>query len=148
MEHITNSRNNLSDPTASFLSQRRYKMAEEKENVYKIANRGYALTIADHILDSQYGQIGLTEVEKKIERLPIFKRLHNVSQLGLVNWIFPCALHTRYTHSLGVMHVAGQMAQHINANVKSTFFDESDIQIVRLAGMLHDIGHYPMSHRL
>lgn len=123
-------------------------MAEEKENVYKIANRGYALTIADHILDSQYGQIGLTEVEKKIERLPIFKRLHNVSQLGLVNWIFPCALHTRYTHSLGVMHVAGQMAQHINANVKSTFFDESDIQIVRLAGMLHDIGHYPMSHNI
>ncbi len=123
-------------------------MATEKEVVYQVASKKYALTISDHILDSQYGQIGLTEVERKIERLPIFKRLHNVSQLGLVNWIFPCALHTRYTHSLGVMHVAGQMAQHINANVKRTFFDESDIQIVRLAGMLHDIGHYPMSHNI
>lgn len=123
-------------------------MAEDKEKVYKIANNGYALAISDHILDSQYGQIGLTEVEKRIERLPIFKRLHNVSQLGLVNWIFPCALHTRYTHSLGVMHIVGQMTQHINTNVKKSFFDESDIQIVRLAGMLHDIGHYPMSHNI
>lgn len=49
----------------------------------------YHLKISDHILDSLYGQIGITEVEKQIERLAIFKRLHSVSQLGLVNWIFP-----------------------------------------------------------
>ena len=115
---------------------------------YKISARQYSLAISDHILDSQYGQIGLTEVERRLERLPLFKRLHSVSQLGLVNWIFPCALHTRYTHSLGVMHVAGQMATNINANVGYEFFDQSDIQIIRLAGMLHDIGHYPMSHNV
>ena len=113
----------------------------------------YHLKISDHILDSLYGQIGITEVEKQIERLAIFKRLHSVSQLGLVNWIFPCALHTRYTHSIGVMHVAGQMAEHINQNVwkplgGKNFFDDCDIQIIRLAGLLHDIGHYPMSHNV
>lgn len=113
----------------------------------------YHLKISDHILDSLYGQIGITEVEKQIERLAIFKRLHSVSQLGLVNWIFPCALHTRYTHSIGVMHVAGEMADHINQNVweslsKKNFFDDCDIQIIRLAGLLHDIGHYPMSHNI
>jgi len=113
----------------------------------------YQLRISDHILDSLYGQIGITEVEKQIERLAIFKRLHSVSQLGLVNWIFPCALHTRYTHSIGVMHVAGQMADHINQNVWESlggknFFDDCDIQIIRLAGLLHDIGHYPMSHNV
>lgn len=118
------------------------------EKNYSIGKQRYSIAICDHILDSQYGQIGLTKVEQKIERLPIFKRLHGVSQLGLVNWIFPCALHTRYTHSLGVMHVAGQMAEHINANVGRNFFDEDDIQIIRLAGMLHDIGHYPMSHNV
>lgn len=104
-------------------------------------------------MDSIYGQIGITEVEKQIERLAIFKRLHSVSQLGLVNWIFPCALHTRYTHSIGVMHIAGQMAEHINQNVRErldgkSFFDDSEIQIIRLAGLLHDIGHYPMSHNV
>ena len=117
----------------------------ETETQYSVGKSPYALVICDHILDSQYGQIGLTEVERKIERLPLFKRLHSVSQLGLVNWIVPCALHTRYTHSLGVMHVAGQMALNINSNVGYQFFDESEIQIIRLAGMLHDIGHYLMS---
>lgn len=108
----------------------------------------YKLKIKDHILDNIYGQIGMTEVERKIERLSIFKRLHDISQLGLVNWIFPCALHTRYTHSLGVMHIAGEMAMHINTNLGYEFFDDSDIQIIRLAGLLHDIGHYPMSHNV
>ncbi len=115
---------------------------------YRVAASEYELKICDHILDNLYGQIGLTEVEKKIEHLPIFKRLHNLSQLGLVNWIFPCALHTRYTHSIGVMHVAGEMASHININMKKKFFCDSEIQILRLAGLLHDIGHYPLSHNI
>lgn len=108
----------------------------------------YLLNISDHILDNIYGQIGLTQVERKIELLPLFKRLHNISQLGLVNWIFPCALHTRYTHSIGVMHVAGMMAEHINQNMERAFFSTSDIQLIRLAGLLHDIGHYPLSHNI
>lgn len=117
---------------------------------YDVGNNdeAYRIQICDHILDNIYGQIGLTEVERALERLPIFKRLHNISQLGLVNLIFPCALHTRYTHSLGVMHIAGEMASRINRNMKCAFFDDSDIQIIRLAGLLHDIGHYPMSHNI
>lgn len=85
------------------------------------SNEAYRIQICDHILDNIYGQIGLTEVERALERLPIFKRLHNISQLGLVNLIFPCALHTRYTHSLGVMHIAGEMASRINRNMKYPF---------------------------
>lgn len=117
---------------------------------YPVGNEAeaYRIQIKDHILDNIYGQIGLTEVEKQLERLPIFKRLHNISQLGLVKLIFPCALHTRYTHSIGVMHIAGEMAMRINSNMGYPFFDDSDIQILRLAGMLHDIGHYPMSHNI
>lgn len=115
---------------------------------YKVGDERYRISFCDHILDNIYGQVGLTEVERKIERLPIFKRLHNISQLGLVNLIFPCALHTRYTHSLGVMHIAGEIAQRINSNMQHDFFDDSEIQMIRLAGMLHDIGHYPMSHNV
>lgn len=115
---------------------------------YRVATSEYEVKICDHILDNIYGQIGLTGVEKRIERLSIFKRLHSLSQLGLVNWIFPCALHTRYTHSIGVMHVVGEMASHININMKEKFFCDSEIQILRLAGLLHDIGHYPLSHNI
>ncbi len=115
---------------------------------YHVANFEYKVRICDHILDNIYGQIGLTEVEKEIEKLPIFKRLHSLSQLGLVNWIFPCALHTRYTHSIGVMHIAGEMAARININMREDFFCDSEIQILRLAGLLHDIGHYPLSHNI
>lgn len=115
---------------------------------YCLGKKEYHLTICDHVLDNSYGQIGLTEVEHKLERLPLFKRLHSVSQLGLVNWVFPCALHTRYTHSIGVMHVASQMAEHINANKGYAFFSDAEIQIIRLAGMLHDLGHYPLSHNV
>lgn len=125
-------------------------MPNEK-TVFQVGKKAYQISVCDHILDNVYGQIGITPVEKAIERLPIFKRLHHISQLGLVNWIFPCALHTRYTHSVGVMHVAGEMATHINKNYdgeQQPFFDDSDIQIVRLAGLLHDIGHYPMSHNV
>lgn len=123
-------------------------MAEQER--YRIGKEEYRIRICDHTLDTIYGQIGITEVEKEIEKLTVFKRLHNISQLGLVNWIFPCALHTRYTHSIGVMHVAGEMASHINMNTEwaMPFFSDNDIQIIRLAGMLHDIGHYPMSHNV
>ena len=59
-------------------------------------------------------------------------------------------MHTRYTHSIGVMHIAGEMAQHINMNmgINPPFFSDNDIQIIRLTGLLHDIGHYPMSHNV
>lgn len=129
------------------MGQRETAAASEAAD-YEVGKEPYRLEMLDYTLDNIYGQVGLTAVERKLERLPLFKRLHNISQLGLVNWIYPCALHTRYVHSIGVMHTAGEMARRINANMGYAFFDDSDIQIIRLAGMLHDIGHYPMSHNV
>ena len=118
------------------------------EKTYGVAETDYKIEFCDHVLDNVYGHIGVTAVEKELERLPVFKRLHHVSQLGLVNWIFPCALHTRYVHSLGVMHIAWQMATQINKNKQYNFFSDNEIQLLRIAGMLHDIGHYPLSHNI
>lgn len=98
-----------------------------------------ALEFENYILDNVHGFIGLTEIEDKIEHLVIFQRLRRLKQLGLTNWVFPGAEHTRYSHSLGVMHIIDQMATGLG-------FDDEDRQILRLAGMLHDIGHYPLSH--
>lgn len=100
------------------------------------------LVFVNYILDNVHGFIGLSFMEDKIERLPIFKRLQDISQLGLVKRIFPGALHNRYIHSLGVMHVIDQMALHLRR------FNVAERQLLRLAGMLHDLGHYPLSHDL
>jgi len=100
------------------------------------------LVFERHILDNVHGYIGLTPLESKIEKLPIFKRLQDISQLGLVRRLFPGALHNRYIHSLGVMHMVDRMAMHIGE------FSIAERRILRLAGLLHDIGHYPLSHDL
>lgn len=100
------------------------------------------IIFVNYILDNVHGFIGLTILEDQIERLPIFKRLQDISQLGLVKRIFPGAVHNRYIHSLGVMHIIDQMAIHLGK------FNSAERQLLRLAGMLHDLGHYPLSHDL
>lgn len=100
---------------------------------------GYQMKFIDKILDNVHGFIEFTAVEKEIIELPVFKRLQGIKQLGLTNWIFPGAEHTRFIHSLGVMHIADQMAVQLG-------YTDEERQLVRLAGLLHDIGHYPLSH--
>ncbi len=100
---------------------------------------GYRLRFTDKILDNVHGFIEFTDVENAIIGLPVFKRLQSIKQLGMTNWIFPGAEHTRFIHSLGVMHVADQMAVQLG-------YSDEQRQLVRLAGLLHDIGHYPLSH--
>jgi HD superfamily phosphohydrolase len=97
------------------------------------------LEFSDRIVDNVHGLINITQVEKEIIDLPIFKRLQHIKQQTLVSRIFPGAEHTRYSHSLGVMHIADKIAVKLN-------FNDNDRQLIRLAGLLHDIGHYPFSH--
>ena len=93
----------------------------------------------DRILDNVHGYIELTGVERDIIDLPVFSRLQSIKQLSLVNWVFPGAEHTRYIHSLGVMYLADQMAIQLGFN------QPADRQMIRLAALLHDIGHFPLS---
>lgn len=102
-------------------------------------SKKYKIKFCDKVLDPVHGFIDLTEVESKLIELPIFKRMQSIKQLSLTNWIFPGAEHTRYIHSLGVMHIADLMAQQL-------LYSDEERQLVRLAGLLHDIGHYPLSH--
>lgn len=91
------------------------------------------------VLDNVHGFIPYTAAEKKIMDTQLFKRLQSIKQLSVVNWVFPGSEHTRYIHSLGVMHIADKMAISLGLTV-------AERKIVRLAGLLHDIGHYPLSH--
>lgn len=91
------------------------------------------------VLDNVHGFINYTSAEQKIMDMLLFKRLQSIKQLSLVNWVFPGSEHTRFIHSLGVMHIADKIAVQLN-------LPPTERLIVRLAGLLHDIGHYPLSH--
>lgn len=106
----------------------------------------YKIEFVDRILDPVHGFIDLTQVEKELIELPIFKRMQSLKQLSLTNWVFPGAEHTRYMHSLGVMYIADLMASNLKDENYQPVFSDGQRQILRLAGLLHDIGHYPLSH--
>lgn len=98
-----------------------------------------SIVFVGKVLDNVHGFIWYTEAEGKIIDNLLFKRLQSIKQLSLVNWVFPGSEHTRFIHSLGVMHIADRMAQALSLPLRER-------KIARLAGLLHDIGHYPLSH--
>ncbi len=97
------------------------------------------------IRDPVHGLIGLTGLEVKVINSRPFQRLRNIKQLALANLVFPGAIQTRFEHSLGTMHVAYRIAEHLRTRDFVDINDE-DLQNLRLAGLLHDIGHGPFSH--
>ena len=101
------------------------------------------LTPVKYINDPVYGGIPLTKLEMQIIDTPIFQRLRGLRQLARVNFVFPGAEHSRFVHSLGVLFIMGLMTDHL---LKSAAINEEDAVKMRVAALLHDIGHYPLSH--
>lgn len=97
------------------------------------------------IRDPIHGSMWLTVEERAIVDTAAVQRLRNVRQLGFADLAFPGATHSRYAHSLGAMHIAGQLAETIFYDLPSD--DRAFLrQRVRLAALLHDCGHAPLSH--
>lgn len=91
------------------------------------------------IRDPIYGFIELKNSEIRLLSSPFLQRLRRIKQLGNTHLVYPSACHSRFEHSLGVLHVANRMAQRIGLS-------NSQIRVVRYAAILHDIGHGPLSH--
>jgi len=91
------------------------------------------------IRDPVHGFIELRDLQARLLGTPPLQRLRRIRQLAMANLVYPGALHTRFDHSLGVMDVAGRMATAVR-------MAEDEIEIIRLAALLHDIGHGPFSH--
>lgn len=114
------------------------------------------------VRDLVHGFVMLTEVEKKVIDHRFFQRLRQVRQNGVSFLAYPSLNTSRFEHSLGVCHVAGKMAERLTASPKWPIYfkrlkrlqkgkasirnPDDFVQIARLYGLLHDIGHMPLSH--
>lgn len=114
------------------------------------------------IADPLYGYTRITvsresgEVaEADIVDDPWVQRLKRIHQLQSSWWVFPTAEHSRFAHSLGVMHLAGELARQVYPTLAETLRAEGAAPVpslplveetLRLAGLLHDVGHGPFSH--
>lgn len=75
-----------------------------------------------------------------------FQRLRRIKQLGLTNLVYPGALHTRFHHAIGAMHLMTDALQILKSKNIQISEEESDAAIIAI--LLHDIGHGPFSHAL
>jgi HD superfamily phosphohydrolase len=101
-----------------------------------------------NIRDPVHRWIPFNSDEKRIIDSPLFQRLRYVSQLTSVDAVFPGGDHSRFIHSLGVMHLSGLYMTHLLKDLEgiSDWSKNHYIQLARIAGLLHDIGHGPFSH--
>ncbi len=102
------------------------------------------LKYVGEITDPIHKNIKFTLLEKELIDTFIFQRLRRIRQLAGAHLVYPGALHSRFEHSLGSMFLAGLAGQTLYS--KDYFSDMDYIQKLRIAALLHDIGHGPFSH--
>jgi uncharacterized protein len=109
------------------------------------------------IRDPIHGMVPFNELERDIINSAPFQRLRRIRQLALTDYVYPSAMHTRFEHSIGVMHVASRLYDAILRDQRSREILRSEFglsdeelvrrrQVVRLAALTHDLGHGPLSH--
>ncbi len=106
--------------------------------------------IHQYILYTRPGDVPGEATEQDLIDTPWVQRLRRVPQLQSARWVFPAAEHSRFQHSLGAMHLAGRFAQQLYPSLRAIFPDAPSAalieELLRMAGLLHDVGHGPFGH--
>ncbi len=103
------------------------------------------------INDPIYGCINLSKTEVRLLDTRAMQRLRRIRQMGFASYVFPSGEHSRFVHSLGVLCITGKMCdqlfrQYNTPSKDGIIFSLDDVRKVRIAALLHDVGHFPFSH--
>jgi hypothetical protein len=120
---------------------------------------GY-IELTKRLTRSEAADAGLsveTAAEEDLLDSAWLQRMRRISQLQSARWVFPTAEHSRFTHGLGVMHEAGMWARHLYPTLRARLAADGArgadlpseglvVETLRIAGLLHDVGHGPFAH--
>ncbi|HEV8639712.1 MAG TPA: HD domain-containing protein [Methylomirabilota bacterium] len=106
--------------------------------------------IHQYILYTRPGGMAGEATEQDVIDTSWVQRLRRIPQLQSARWVFPAAEHSRFQHSLGAMHLAGRLAQQLYPSLRAIFPEGPSValleELLRMAGLLHDVGHGPFGH--
>ena len=105
------------------------------------------------IRDPVHGDVYLTHEELRLLDTREMQRLRGVKQLGTAYLVFPGALHTRFDHSIGSLHMAARMIESVNLSFEldpagCVGVSEEEARVIRITALLHDITHIPFGHSI
>src|ERR1051325_7944181 len=100
------------------------------------------------IRDPLWNNIAVDPLAMQLIDSPAFQRLRYVRQLGLAFLVYPGATHSRFEHALGTYHLARRALSLLDERGVLTGIPRAACSTIRIAALLHDIGHYPFSHAL
>ena len=105
------------------------------------------------IRDPVHGDVYLSHEEIAVLDTPEMQRLRGVKQLGTAYLVFPGAVHTRFDHSIGTLHMAARLIEAINRSFEldpkaCVGVSEAEARVIRMAALVHDVTHIPFGHSI
>ncbi|HET7457431.1 MAG TPA: HD domain-containing protein [Gemmatimonadaceae bacterium] len=104
--------------------------------------------MSEIIRDPLWNNVRVDALAMRLVDTAVFQRLRYVRQLGLAYLVYPGATHTRFEHALGAYHLARQTLALLAERGELEGLRADERAVVRVAALLHDVGHYPFSHAL